>query len=90
MLGEIRAMQVYTIKKIPQILFQKKLCCVKFYCILMYKTVLCKYGLTASKVRVMGIRAMENRVRRGMTVLITIKLVHGFLFISFTIFFTFY
>ena len=56
----------------------------------MYKTVLCKYGLTASKVRVMGIRAMENRVRRGMTVLITIKLVHGFLFISFTIFFTFY
>lgn len=36
----------------------------------MYKTVLCKYGLTASKIRVMGIRAMENRVRRGMTVTI--------------------
>ena len=34
----------------------------------MYKTVLCKYGLTASKIRVMGIRAMGNRVRRGMTV----------------------
>ena len=35
----------------------------------MYKTVLCKYGLTASKTRVMGIRAMGNRVRRGMTVI---------------------
>ena len=36
----------------------------------MYKTVLCKYCWTASKIRVMGIRAMGNRVRRGMTVYI--------------------
>ena len=36
----------------------------------MYKTVLCKYCWTASKIRVMGIRAMGNRVMLGMTVLI--------------------
>ena len=42
----------------------------------MYKTVLCKYGLTASKIRVKGIRAMGNRVRRGMTVYILIFFVH--------------
>ena len=35
---------------------------------LLYKTVLCKYFWATSKIRVMGIRAMENRVRRGMTV----------------------
>ena len=39
----------------------------------MYKTVLCKYCLTASKIRVMGIRAMGNCVRRGMTVVNSIE-----------------
>ena len=68
MLGEIRAMQVFTIKDFSTNIIPKKSCYAKFYCILMYKTVLCKYGLTASKIRVMGIRAMGNRVRRGMTV----------------------
>ena len=33
-----------------------------------YKTVLCKFSWTTSKIRAMGNRAIENRVRRGMPV----------------------
>ena len=41
--------------------------CITLY-IFKYKTVLCKFSWTTSKIRAMGNRAIENRVRRGMPV----------------------
>ena len=63
MLGEIRAMQVYTyyVKYICMNIIAKKPCYVNFCSILMYKNVLCKLFWTGSKIRAMRIRAMKNR-----------------------------
>ena len=62
MLGEIRAMQVYTMtwknskKYLHSTIFYK------------YKIVLWKFFYADSKIRAVQIRAMRNRASRGMTV----------------------
>ena len=65
MLGEIRAMQVYTMTRKNSKNCKKYLHSTISY---KYKIVLWKFFYAGSQIRAMQIRAMRNRASRGMTV----------------------
>ena len=65
MLGEIRAMQVYTMtRKIPKI--AKNICIALF--LISIKSRYENFFYAGSQIRAVQIRAMRNRASRGMTV----------------------
>ena len=63
-----RYASLYYVKYFCKIIIPKNRVMQIIYSIGMYKTVLCKFFWTSSKIRAMGNRAIENRVSRGMTV----------------------
>ena len=77
MLGEIRAMQVYTMTRKNSKNCKKYLHSTISY---KYKIVLWKFFYAGSQIRAVQIRAMRNRASRGMTVVTTQK---GILQLSF-------
>ena len=75
MLGEIRAMQVYTMTRKISKNCKKYLHSTISY---KYKIVLWKFFCAGSQIRAVQIRAMRNRASRGITVFRRIRLILTF------------